>query len=89
MRDFQLASNIDPARLDTLEAQLTQNRTAAEGQITQCKYQLKGMREEIEGSLVRREEWAASRAAIEQRLSLFNDNFTDVYRRALRCEEQE
>jgi hypothetical protein len=89
MRDFQLSSNIDPQRIDRLEQDVASNRLSAEGQITACNFAVHGMREEIEKNLVRTEDYAASRAGIEQRLALFNDNFSDVYRRVIKCEREE
>ncbi len=39
--------------------------------------------------MVRREEWAAERAGVEKRLNVLNGNFTEMYGRVIRCEEEE
>lgn len=42
---------------------------------------------EMESSLVKLDEYSHFKINIEKRLSLFNENFMDVYKRVLKCEK--
>lgn len=89
MREYQLQATIDPARIVLIETALQSNRKAAEDKITQAHLLLRAFKEEMNLSLVRKQDYSQSRAEVEKRLSQFNDNFMDVYKRVIQCQKQE
>lgn len=52
MRAFQLASNIDPERIDRIEAQLQAQRLASADGITECQFQLAALKKHISEDLL-------------------------------------
>jgi hypothetical protein len=89
MREYQLKSTIDPARIDNIEKVIDENRVVAENGITECNHQIHIIKNQIEAELVRKEIFEVDKYKIEKRLELFNSNFDDVYRRVITCEKLE
>lgn len=47
------------------------------------------MQGQIDNDLVHLEHYSGTRLETEKRLSLFNDNFMDIFRRVVACEKEE
>lgn len=88
MREYQLKSNISPERVEAIEKAIEENRVNGENGITQCKYKLEGIREEIDQQLLKSGIFEENRLLIEKRMELFNSNFEDVYTRVKGCESR-
>lgn len=68
MREYQLKSTIDPARIDKIEEEINCNRIVAQNGVTECQHKLQLMRNEVDNMLVKKDAFEEDKFKIEKRL---------------------
>lgn len=68
MREYQLKSTIDPARIDKIEEEINSNRIVAQNGVTECQHKLQLMRNEVDTMLVKKDAFEEDKFKIEKRL---------------------
>ena len=61
MREYQLKSTIDPARIDKIEEEINSNRIVAQNGVTECQHKLQLMRNEVDTMLVKKDAFEEER----------------------------